>query len=135
MMSKRSNYSLLIVVILLITALFLKNNFHSSKDSIRKDSGKEVALNRNDNRIILTTHARCRMDCRQITKEEIKEILKNGKVNYKKSDLDGERGPDYALEGYTDEQQHLRVVFAPKDDGLVVVTCIDLDKEWNCNCN
>jgi len=41
----------------------------------------------------------------------------------------------YALEGYSDEHQHLRIVVAPESDGLVVITCIDLDNEWQCNCN
>ena len=28
----------------------------------------------------------------------------------------------------------IKEVFAPKDDGLVVVTVIDLDTEWKCDC-
>jgi hypothetical protein len=74
------------------------------------------------------------MDCRHITKEEIKEILEKGKVNYSKSDLSSKGHSTYALEGYSHENQHIRVVVAPESDGLVVITCIDLDKEWPCNC-
>ena len=74
------------------------------------------------------------MDCRHITAQEIKEIIHNGNVNYSKSGP-GNKGDDtYALEGYSNEHQHLRVVVAPENDGLVVITCIDLDNEWPCNC-
>jgi len=74
------------------------------------------------------------MDCRHITAEEIKEVIHNGNVNYSKSG-EGSKGDDtYALEGYSNERQHIRVVVAPENDGLVVITCIDLDHEWPCNC-
>jgi hypothetical protein len=75
------------------------------------------------------------MECRDITEEEIKEILHDGNINYNKSDLNDKRGATYALEGYSNEHQHLRIVFAPKQNEMVVVTCIDLDKEWQCDCN
>ena len=94
-----------------------------------------VELNRNISHLILTKHAKCRMDCRDITEDEIKEILHDGNINYMKSDINNERGPTYALEGYSHDHQHLRVIFAPKQDEMVVVTCIDIDKEWHCDCN
>ena len=84
--------------------------------------------------LILTKHVKCRMDCRHITTEELKEIIHEGNVNYTKSGKGSKGDATYALEGYSDEHQHLRVVVAPENDGLVVITCIDLDKEWPCNC-
>ena len=36
-------------------------------------------------RLILTKHAKCRMDCRHISEDEIKEIIHDGKVNEAKS--------------------------------------------------
>lgn len=73
------------------------------------------------------------MDCRKIDESEIREILKNGTINYKKIQND-KRGKTYPVEGFTHDKQHVRIVFAPKDDGLVVVTVIDLDTEWSCDC-
>ena len=90
-------------------------------------------LNRRTSHIFYSKHARCRMDCRHIDESEIKEILENGKINYSKVEEDA-RGKTYPLEGITHDKQHVRVVFAPKDDGLLVVTCIDLDNEWACDC-
>jgi len=89
---------------------------------------------RDTNHLILTRHVKCRMDCRHITAQEIKEIIRNGNVNYSKSGKGSKGDETIALEGYSNEHQHLRVVVAPESDGLVVITCIDLDREWPCNC-
>lgn len=80
-----------------------------------------------------TKHARCRMACRRITQKEIKEIVRKADVNYHKSELDASQGPKYALEGYTSgDRQHIRVVVAPRQRHLSIVTVIDLDKDWEC---
>ncbi len=91
-------------------------------------------FNRRVTAIIYSKHARCRMDCRSIDESEVKEILEKGSINYAKVESDG-RGKTYPLEGITHDQQHVRIVFAPKEDGsVVVVTCIDLDTDWTCDC-
>lgn len=90
-------------------------------------------FNRNTENLIFSKHAKCRMDCRKIDESEVKEILKNGKINYKKIQSD-KRGKTYPVEGYTHDKQHVRIVFAPKGDGLVVVTVIDMEREWKCDC-
>ena len=86
-------------------------------------------------RIVYTKHARCRMDCRHITAKEIHEILDEGQINYAKSDPHGKPDPKYALDGYTEEKQHLRIVIAPENEKLIVITCIEIDVEWACHCN
>jgi len=86
-------------------------------------------------RLVFTKHARCRMDCRHITANEIREILDEGNINYGKSEPDAHPDPKWALEGYTKEQQHLRIVVAPEAGKLVVITCIELGVEWSCDCN
>jgi Domain of unknown function (DUF4258) len=85
--------------------------------------------------LILTKHARCRMDCRHITMKEIHEILENGSVNYTKSEPDARPDPKYAVEGFTEEHQHLRIIIAPENGKLILVTCIELGMEWQCDCN
>lgn len=97
-----------------------------------KADGAE-GFDRNTTHLIFSKHAKCRMDCRKIDESEVREILKNGKINYKKIQSD-KRGKTYPVEGYTHDKQHVRIVFAPKDDGLVVVTVIDLETEWKCDC-
>ncbi|MEP7143843.1 MAG: DUF4258 domain-containing protein [Ferruginibacter sp.] len=93
----------------------------------------DVPFNRKAHKIIYSRHARCRMDCRHIDESEVMEILQNGKLNYPRIEEDN-RGKTYPLEGITHDQQNVRIVFAPKEDDLVVVTVIDLDKDWDCNC-
>ena len=97
-------------------------------------TNREEGFNRRVAHISYSKHARCRMACRHIDETEVKEILENGTVNYEKVENDG-RGNTYPLEGVTHDRQHVRIVFAPKDNGeVVVVTCIDLDKDWSCDC-
>ncbi|MEO7532289.1 MAG: DUF4258 domain-containing protein [Ferruginibacter sp.] len=91
-------------------------------------------FNRNVEKIIYSKHARCRMDCRHIDESEVLEILQKGQLNAEKIESD-ERGKTFPLEGITHDKQHVRIVFAPKEEEVVVVTVIDLGKEWPCDCN
>lgn len=84
--------------------------------------------------LVYSKHALCRMECRQIDASEVKEILQKGELNYEKISEDA-KGKTYPLEGVTHDRQHVRIVFAPHKHELVVVTVIDLDHEWECNCN
>lgn len=94
---------------------------------------REEPFNRRTARLIFSKHARCRMDCRHIDESEVREILDKGSINYNKIEEDA-RGKSYPLEGVTHDNQRVRIVFAPKGDELVVVTCIDLDRDWSCDC-
>lgn len=91
-------------------------------------------FNRKISKIIYTKHARCRMKCRHIDDSEVKEILQTGRINYSKSEPAARPDPKYALEGRTHDDQQVRIIFAPADKGMVVITVIDLEKEWSCNC-
>ena len=125
MKRKVSLYFLIIIaiVIFLIRTFSWFNNQTNQQRSFR-----------NISHLILTKHVICRMGCRHITGEEIEEILKNGKVNYRKSGVGSRGDSTFALEGYSHENQHIRVIVAPESDGLVIITCIDLGHEWPCNC-
>lgn len=78
-------------------------------------------------------HALCRMGCRHIDDEEVKDILLTGKINYSKIEEDNQ-GVTYPLEGITKDKQFVRVVVAPKANKIVVVTVIDLETDWKCDC-
>jgi len=81
-----------------------------------------------------SNHAKCRMQCRKISQQEVEEIMQEGKINYNKSDLQNARCPRYAIEGITGDNQKTRIVFAQCNDKTTVVTVIDLDTEWTCDC-
>jgi len=86
-------------------------------------------------KIIYTKHALCRMDCRYISENEVRDILKRGIVNARKSQPAASPCPSYALEGDTKDGQHVRIVFAACDNSTKVITTIDLDKKYNCHCD
>ena len=88
-------------------------------------------VNRSAKNIRYSKHARCRMECRQIDESEVKEILQKGEINFGRVEED-EKGKTYPFEGITHDKQHVRIVFAPHDDAVVVVTVIDLGKEHEC---
>lgn len=88
--------------------------------------------------VVYTKHARCRMECRQISEEEVLEILAHGTINEQKSKEEaGEatgRCDSYALEGRTSDGQQVRIVFGACPKITKVITAIDLEKDYNCNC-
>ena len=91
------------------------------------------ALREGNKTVVYSRHALCRMNCRHIDETEVKEILKDGTVNFNKIE-ENDKGIPYPVEGTTHEGQHVRIVFAPHENKLTVVTVIDLDKEWECDC-
>ncbi len=107
----------------------------STDTHISIPTAEEPAINRAAAHIIYSKHSKCRMECRHIDESEVKEILASGTLNKNKIQEDA-RGATYPLKGITHDKQHLRIVFAPKGDNTVeVVTCIDLDTEWPCDCH
>ncbi|MEP6584544.1 MAG: DUF4258 domain-containing protein [Ginsengibacter sp.] len=131
-LNKKSIAFLFVIVISIL--IIIKFISFSYNHSTTKTSGKFQSF-KNTSHLKLTKHAKCRMECRHITLQEIKEIIKEGNENYAKSGVGSKGDQTYALEGYSIEHQHIRVVVAPENDELVVITCIDLDEDWPCNCN
>ncbi|MFP5041984.1 DUF4258 domain-containing protein [Parasediminibacterium sp. JCM 36343] len=135
-------YSYIFLFVVFIVFLIVKRcNLPESSKNIQ-DSTRVAPAEKGDGILratqtpFYTKHARCRMECRHINETEVLDILKNGTVNYKKSDL-AEVGCEkkYALEGYTkDHNQHVRIIVAPCDNVVTVITCIDLDHDWICDC-
>lgn len=85
-----------------------------------------------DEPLVYTYHAKERMDCRQISKKEVQDILRNGKVNWRKSKEADKPCPTYALEGKTKDGQTVRIVFADCNNATKVVTAIDLKNKYSC---
>ncbi len=87
-----------------------------------------------NDRLIFTKHAKCRMGCRHIDREEIDEILANGKINQRKSNLGDSPCPTFAVEGVTHDNQTVRIVFADCGRETKVITAIDLKNHYKCHC-
>ncbi|HMO32582.1 MAG TPA: DUF4258 domain-containing protein [Lacibacter sp.] len=131
----------ILFALLVVTALLLRNGCSrvpvtdTSRKETATSSGKRILERFRDPGQVyyFTKHARCRMQCRRISQEEVKEIVQLAQVNYRKSDLQAAGGPTYSLEGTTRrDRQRIRVVVAPKQRHLSIVTVIDLDYDWEC---
>jgi hypothetical protein len=44
------------------------------------------------------------MECRHITQKEVEDIVRNGEINYRKSDVNDMPCPTYAWKAYTADQ-------------------------------
>ena len=136
---RKSSWASIVLIVVLLTALLVVKTCrhsiisHPSDTAPASETGR--GLNRNPSDINYSKHARCRMSCRHISEAEVEDILKTGKVNYAKSDLDvAECKKRYAVEGTTTDRQRVRIVFAPCQTEVTVVTVIDIGKEWPCDC-
>ena len=125
--------TLSLLSLIILAALVWLLNYSSEK---KNNLVENEVINRYPNHLIFTKHARCRMDCRFFTEKEVREILEKGTLNSAKSKPYDKPCPSYAFEGITSDGQEARMIFASCDNQTVkVVTCIDLENQYQCNCN
>jgi hypothetical protein len=136
------------LLVILAVALFIKRCGHGDSSVSKNKPGtgatpseadRDRGFDRRVSYLQYSNHAKCRMECRHITEGEVEETMRNGEINYRKSDiqsrsLSGARCPRYAVEDDTKDGQHVRIVFAQCNNYTEVVTVIDLDTEWTCDC-
>ncbi len=135
-------YLLLIglIILLFVVKKCKSNNEPQPKLKVTDNRDPSANVNRDrgfDRRVSYlqySKHAKCRMECRHITQEEVEDIMRKGKINYNKSDLQNARCTRYAVEGETKDRQDVRIVFAQCNESTTVVTVIDMDTEWSCDC-
>ncbi len=85
-------------------------------------------------RLVYTKHAKCRMGCRQISKQEVEFVRDQGKVNQRKSNPSSKPCPTQSREARSSDGQLIRVVFADCPQNLKVITVIDLENKYQCSC-
>lgn len=86
--------------------------------------------------LIYTEHSECRMKCRNITTEDVQEVLNSGKINLKKSNSESTPCPTYALEGVTKDDKQIRIILSLCDASSRLLTAIDLKNDNdNCECD
>lgn len=124
MKSSRATLSMIFVLILLLVFVYKR-----WQEPVRKE-----AFDRTPSHLIYTKHALCRMDCRKISKQDIKEIMKKGIINFNRSNRRDRPCPTFALQGETSDGEKLRVIFAQCVDETKVVTCYNLEEDFDCQC-
>jgi len=128
-----------LIVVLALAVIWLRR-CNGEKTTTTKRTTQTSKVNRDrgfDRRtsyLVYSKHAECRMQCRHISKAEVQEIMRDGTINYKKSDISNSRCPRYALEGRTKDDQRVRIVYAQCNESTTVVTVIDLGQDWTCHC-
>lgn len=96
---------------------------------------QEQDLSYQGKKLVLTNHARCRMDCRKIDPYEIQEVINLNKINRQKSKpASNGRCESIAYEGRTRDGQNARIIIGNCEDDPIVITVIDLDTKHNCSC-
>ncbi len=133
---KNKNISYIILLVAALALFFIKKGQRGKvdiRDRVTVENATEAytQLRGSNKTIKYSKHAKCRMDCRHIDETEVKEILQKGEINYNKEQV-SEKGVTYPLEGVTHDGQHVRIVFAPHENDVTVVTVIDLDTNWPC---
>lgn len=124
MKTGRATFSLILV--LLVLAVFVFRRW--------QEPPQREAFDRQPSHLYYTKHALCRMDCRQISKEDIREIMSKGIINFNMSDRPDRPCPTYALQGVTSDGEKIRVIFAQCQAETKVVTCYNLEQEFDCHC-
>jgi hypothetical protein len=132
------NSIVLIVVVILGVLTWTLKKCKDAKQDYPGRSVSEAAGDWRHHKLIYTKHARCRMECREISENEVEFVLSNGIINAEKSQEENEEAdghcPTYALEANTKDGQHVRVVFGACDKITKVITAIDLGEDHVCNC-
>lgn len=117
-----------------INGLVSSDSEEKTEEISTENTKSEVHSNLLDEELVYTKHAKCRMDCRKISKSEVEDVLRNGKVNWRKSKKEDKPCPSYALEGNTKDGQTVRIVFADCNNATKVITAIDLKNKYDCYC-
>lgn len=124
MKTKQATFTLVIIVLLLLVFLYKR---------WREPERKEL-FDRTPSAIIYTKHALCRMNCRKISRDDINEIMKKGIINFNRTNHRDRPCPTFALQGRTSDGERLRVIFAQCATETKVVTCYNLDEDFECYC-
>ena len=123
-MKQRASFSLLVILALLVFFVYKR----------WQEPPQRELFDRTPAQLVYTKHALCRMDCRRISKQDVMEIMDEGIINLGKSDRQDKPCPTFALQGTTTDGEKLRIVFAQCNDVTRVVTCINLEEDFECHC-
>ena len=136
----KSNYRYIkYVIVFLLAVLVIWGKFRQPGGSSGRQTREPAGLSLEQEirslagNLSVSRHARCRMQCRHIDEVEVREVLESGIINNDRIEK-SDKGISVPLEGETQDRQHVRIVVAPKENILVLVTVIDLDTDWPCEC-
>jgi hypothetical protein len=85
--------------------------------------------------IIYSPHAKCMMECRKISEQDVQKVLKEGDVNFQESNVHDTPCPSYAIEGSSTGNKLIRIVVTTVDSISEIETAMELNLEKDtCLC-
>ena len=124
MKPRNATFSLLLILAILAVAVL----------KWRQEPPKREAFDRTPDRLTYTPNALCRMECRQISRDDIADIMKKGIIYFNESNRRAQPCPTFALQGRTRDNKYIRVIFAQCYEQTSVLTCHNLEKQFDCAC-
>lgn len=114
-----------LLIILGILRLFNRNQVEDSCVFTERNKVSEL---------VYVNHAKCRMNCRNISRKLVERVYLDGEVNCKKS---GENNGDmrYALELKDELGDQIRVIIEEENGKHIVITAIRMGKDDRCECS
>ena len=141
MAKKSTKITGMTLVALIIAVISYFNDHRSGNADQSSGTTKHVNTRTQENtrsqsgvKLDYTRHAKCRMGCRTINYDEVREVYTRGKINPKKSNPSGKPCPTEAKEYRTQSGQLIRGIFASCRSSIKVITVIDLENKYECNC-
>jgi hypothetical protein len=122
MKTKNVTISLLLVLALLGFAIIKR----------WQEPRRKELFSRRPSQLVFTAYALCRMDCYNLSRAEVLQVMRKGVVLLNKSK--SQPCPIYALQGRTAVGRYIRVLFEQCQANTRVINCYDLRKETSCNC-
>jgi len=97
--------------------------------------GSRVLEEINRTEVSYSQKAICLMKCGNISEEGVREILKDGDVDFSASETRAKPCPSYIIEGETKEGQSLRVIIVKCDSTTTVLEASDFGRKYECSCD
>lgn len=129
--ASKSTGSIIIIVFLVLIVIGKRCFWDNHNSTSNTDQIRATLLS---HKLSYTKHAKCRMECRDISTDEVLRVLETGTINPSKSEGNQGQCPSFAFEGKTIDGQEVRIIFGKCPKTTRVITCIDLKQEHECNC-
>jgi len=123
---KDKNVIISLCLILVVLAIVISRIQHEPRP--------KEAFERNPTKLTYAKDAICLMDCLQISKDDINEIMQKGIINFSRSDRNNRPCPSFTLQWKTNMGKKLRVIFAQCPEETLVVTVYNMKRDIECNC-
>ena len=124
MRSRNVMLTLFLLVSILLFAIYKK----------RQEVPVREAFHRQPERLYFYAFARCRMQCLDISNDDITRIMRSGVILMNKSNRALRPCPVFSVQARTLKDKYIRVVFEQCRNGTYVVNCYNLEQDTTCDC-